>query len=118
MKLVKLIVVLLLLAATGVGDAMADRSHRSSVHFGFMFGPYWGPWYPGYAAPYYPPPYYPPIVVERAPPPVYIEQADESAAVAEAPAAYWYYCAAAKGYYPYVKTCAGGWQKVAPRPAD
>jgi hypothetical protein len=52
---------------------------------------------------------------------VYIEQQQAPAApppapVAAAPADYWYYCAAAQGYYPYVKECPGGWQKVLPQP--
>jgi hypothetical protein len=27
---------------------------------------------------------------------------------------YWYYCEEAAAYYPYVKECAGGWQRVLP----
>ena len=47
-------------------------------------------------------------------PPTYIERDD---AEREAPAsAYWYYCAESKAYYPYVKHCPGGWQRVAPQP--
>ena len=33
-----------------------------------------------------------------------------------APVAYWYYCAAAGAYYPYVQNCAGGWEPVLPTP--
>jgi hypothetical protein len=33
-----------------------------------------------------------------------------------APPAYWYYCAAAAGYYPYVQHCPGGWELVLPTP--
>jgi hypothetical protein len=29
---------------------------------------------------------------------------------------YWYYCAKSKGYYPYVRTCPTGWQKVSAMP--
>ena len=48
-------------------------------------------------------------------PPTYIERDD--AAREEAPAsAYWYYCAESKAYYPYVKHCPAGWQRVAPQP--
>jgi hypothetical protein len=43
-------------------------------------------------------------------PPVYTERQDVNEA------GYWYYCDATKGYYPYVKECPTGWQKVAPRP--
>lgn len=30
------------------------------------------------------------------------------------PESYWYYCNDPQGYYPYVKSCPLGWQKVAP----
>lgn len=115
MKTAKSIVVLLLLCAAGAGNAWADRGH---VHFGVMIGPYWGPWY--YPPPYYYSPYYPPVVVERSAPQVYVEQQPAAMppapAAATQPAGYWYYCAAARGYYPYVKECPGGWQRVSPQP--
>ena len=76
-------------------------------------GPYWGP-YP------YPPMYYPPpqvVVVPPPRPPVYVEQNDPALETAPAQSqSYWYYCQSAKGYYPYVKDCAEGWQKVLPQP--
>jgi hypothetical protein len=98
-------------------------------------GPYWGP---GYARPYYyPRPYYPgplyypgpiyapapyyqpaPVVVVPAAPPVYIERGDEVAEQEPEDDQFWYYCRSAKNYYPYVKECPGGWQKVPPRPAQ
>lgn len=115
MKSIKWITALLLLGALGVGNALADRGH---VHFGVTIGPYWGPWYYP-PAPYYYPPYYPPVVVERPSPPVYIEQQPAEAAPNRAEQGnYWYYCSAAKGYYPYVKACPSGWQKVSPQPPD
>ena len=108
MKLSNLILIVVLFGTTGVGDVMAHgghgHRHGSGVRFGFAIGPFWGPWYS---------PYYPPIVVQQAPPPVYIEQSSEAA-----PANYWYYCQASQGYYPYVKACPGGWLKVAPKPED
>lgn len=108
-KFLSLLVVLLL---AGVGSAWA---HGGRVGVGVYFGPYWGPgpWY-------YPPPYYyrPEVVVVPAPQPtVYVEQ--QSAPVEttnRAAEQYWYYCGASKGYYPYVKECPGGWQKVLPHP--
>ena len=51
---------------------------------------------------YYPPPGY------YAPAPVYMEQ------YPAAPQTYWYYCAPAGAYYPYVGDCPGGWQRVVP----
>ena len=119
MKTFKLLIAILLLGAGGVGNAWADHGHG---HFGVIIGPYWGPWYyPPH--PYYYPPYYPQVVVERPAPQVYIEQQPAPAAqpappapVVAAPVNYWYYCAAARGYYPYVRECPSGWQKVLPQP--
>jgi hypothetical protein len=50
----------------------------------------------------------PPVYYTPAPPPVYIEQPQSSA--------YWYYCQAYSAYYPHVRVCPGGWQRVAPQP--
>lgn len=113
------------------GSAMADPWRGGHYHRGpnigvyvgpGFYGPGWGPYYP---RPYYavPPPYmyYPPVVVNPAPaaPPVYIEQpAQQSAAPQAADNAYWYYCTQPEGYYPYVKECPAGWQKVTPQPAQ
>lgn len=120
-KKIKLLVALLLLGAAGVGNAWADHGH-GHVRFGIMVGPYWGgPWH--YPPPvYYYPAYYPPVVVQPQAPQTYIEQPQAPAAppppapVAAAPVNYWYYCATARGYYPYVRECPGGWQKVLPQP--
>jgi hypothetical protein len=114
MKVFKFLSLLLLLLLTGASSAWA----HGRVGVGVYFGPYWGPgpWY------YSPPPYYyrPEVVVVPAPQPmVYVEQAQGAASAETAPRAgeqYWYYCAASKGYYPYVKECPGGWQKVQPHP--
>jgi len=118
MKLLKLAIALLVLGAGGLGNAWAD--HHGHVSFGLVIGPTWGPWYYP-PPPYYYPPYYPTVVVERPAPQVYVEQTPAPAAAPPAPAAaaptnYWYYCPAAKGYYPYVKECPSGWQKVSPQP--
>mgnify|MGYP001765539896 CR=1 FL=1 len=101
-KILAVALALLLVAAGGSAWAHGPRIHR---HVGVYVGaPLWGPWW-------YPPPvYYPtPVVIQPAPPPVYIEQY-------EAPQNYWYYCKSGKGYYPYVKECPEGWQKVLPQP--
>ena len=126
MKSIKLIVVLLILGASGVGNAWADHGH---VNFGIVIGPYWGPsYYP--TSPYYYPPYYSgyysPMVVERQAPPVYIEeqptpmvaQPASTTPLAATPTNYWYYCAESKSYYPYVKKCRGAWQRISPQPSD
>jgi len=87
---------------------------RARVSFGVVVG---GPLYWGYPYPYYYPPpygYYPAPVYHPAPAPVYVER-DQPAA--DAPAqSWWYYCEQSRSYYPYVKTCPGGWQRVAPTP--
>jgi len=84
------------------------------VSFGFVYGGpgYWG--YPGY---YYPPPYYyyPQAVGMPAQPTVYTERGD-AYAPPEQSQGYWHYCPETKAYYPYVKHCAGGWQRVSPTP--
>ena len=49
---------------------------------------------------------------------VYIERSlpIPAAAMPEIPASssYWYFCVSAKRYYPYIKECPGGWEKVSP----
>src|SRR5882672_10643891 len=97
------------------GPALAHHG-RAHVSFGFYVGGpgYWGypyPYYPYYPA--YPYPYYPAPVVVQQSPPVYTERQDVAPANEQG---YWYYCAASRGYYPYVKECPGGWQKVSPTP--
>lgn len=105
----------LVIAAIGAEDALARDGHghgyrgyrHGGVHWGVHIGVPWG-WY-------YPPPYWysPPVVVQ--PPPVYIERGTAPAEIDE-DAYYWYHCSRPSGYYPYVKECPGGWQKVVPTP--
>ena len=123
-----------ILLVTGLGlslPAQAQGRHHHHyhggprVHFGFVLGaplyPYW----------YAPPPryYYPaPVIAVPAAPPVYIEQTPPvaqspypapahvpPAASGEDAGAWWYFCRESGIYYPYVKSCAGGWQRVAPQ---
>jgi len=110
----RLIALILLLAGALVsGAAFAQHRGGGRVHFGVFVGAplFWG--YPFY----YPPPpyaYYPAPVYYPASPPVYVER---ELAGPEAPAqSWWYYCEQTRGYYPYVKTCLGGWQRVPPAP--
>ena len=82
--------------------------------YGGRLGWWWivaGTWYfyPGPVYPY-PDPYVPPVVVTQTYP------TSPAAPVGPAPTQYWYYCAPAKGYYPYVPSCAGGWEKVPSTP--
>lgn len=84
---------------------------HGGVRFGLYFGGplYWGAPY------YYPPYYYPPTVVVPQSPPVYVEQGEQSG---QAPAAqnWWYFCRESNAYYPYVKHCPAGWERVSPQP--
>jgi len=83
-----------------------------------VLGPWW-PWYPWYSSypyySYYPSyPYYPyyypaPSAAVQQQPPVYTEPAPSQSEY------YWYYCQNPQGYYPYVKSCPGGWMKVVPQ---
>jgi len=96
---------------------------HSNSHFYFSGSIALGPWWPGYgwypSYPYYPYysyyPYYPyyapapPVMVQQQPP-VYAEPAPSHSN-------YWYFCENPKGYYPYVKSCPGGWMKVVPQTA-
>jgi hypothetical protein len=112
-------VLALLFALIGVFAAEPALAHRTHSHVsvGFAFGypywgsPWWGPWGPwGWPGPYY---YPATTVVVPAQPMTYIEKGGGSA---PAPESWWYYCDASKGYYPYVKECPSGWQRVPPAP--
>ncbi len=112
--------ILLVLGLALSGAAMAEHhggGHwRGHASFGLYLGaPLFGPAY--YPAPYYYPPYYyPPTVVVPSSPPVYIEQGSTQAAPSSSQQNWWYYCADSNTYYPYVKECSSGWQRVAPQP--
>lgn len=58
----------------------------------------------------YPDPYTPP-------PTVIVQPAAPAAPSTPPPAQYWYYCDAAKGYYPYVPSCPAGWRMVPATPS-
>lgn len=128
--------VILLLGFSG-SLAWAHGHHHS--HFGIGLG-YYGPGFYGsygyggygfgrygfggygYPSYYYPPWYaYPPAVVVPTTPPVYIERQEAQPAQSAQPdqpqSNFWYYCRNPDGYYPYVKSCPGGWLPVPPRPA-
>ena len=110
--------VVLLLGAMISQSALARGWHHGGHHSGVRFGVFIGApalWYYGPPAYYYPYPY-PPVVEVPYSPPVYIERGDTQAAPESSSQAYWYYCAEEKTYYPYVKQCPGGWQRVTPQP--
>jgi hypothetical protein len=96
--------------------ALAWHGGHGHGGFGVYMGvPLYSPWYypPAY---YYPPvPIYSPAVI--ASPPVYVEQGDsDQSTPAPQSQQSWYYCNASRAYYPYVKECPGGWQRVEPQP--
>ena len=103
----------------GGGFRDHDRGFRGgggSVWIGPGWDPFWYPWWwGGYYpySPYYPYPYpaQPPVVIQQETPPMYQEPTAEP----NQPV-YWYHCSDPEGYYPYVKQCPGGWQKVVPTP--
>jgi hypothetical protein len=72
----------------------------------------------------YPDPYRPPtIVVEQAPAPIVVQvpppapiQVQPAQPSAPPTQQFWYYCDAARGYYPYVASCPGGWKTVPATP--
>jgi hypothetical protein len=126
MKAQKFLFVLAAVLLASAGSAWAGGRVYGSV--GVFVGPgtYWGPaypraYYPGFYPYLYGNPYYDPapIVVIPPTPQVYIEQSDVAAEPVENTAQqYWYFCTGSSKYYPYVKECPGGWQKVLPQPAQ
>ncbi|GFO70746.1 hypothetical protein GMLC_43250 [Geomonas limicola] len=85
------------------------RGHGGG-NFNVWFGPSW--WWDPFYYPYYSSyPYYnqPQVVIQQ--PQEYVVPETRSQDTG-----YWYYCQDAKGYYPYVKRCPGGWIKVVPSP--
>ena len=128
MKNSKLLYGLMLLwGITLSGSALADHGygghggHGGHIGLGLYFGaPYPYTYYP-YPYPYpYPYSYYPPVVVTPSQPPVYVEQGAPPSTTQQTPSVpdnyYWYHCDKPVGYYPYIKECPGGWQKVTPTP--
>jgi hypothetical protein len=131
MKYLKWAVLTMLIGWTASGAAWADHGFHSGGHhfagranFGVFIGPGFGwPWYYGpYNSPYYSPYYYYPPAVSSGPQ-VYVEEEDvvaapapQLSAPAQQPGSWWYFCQKTQSYYPYVKVCPGGWQKVAPQP--
>jgi hypothetical protein len=89
------------------------------VPFGFpgYYGGYGYPYPFGSFYPYYPLyPAYPAGIVAVPSGPITYIQRDSQPGSADQSAPSWYYCPDSKTYYPYVKECPGGWQRVAPHP--
>lgn len=113
----------LILSVLIAGSAWAGGRYYGGVGIYMGPGAFWGP--PLYPRPFYYPspygygPYYAPAPVVVVPPTqqVYIEQHSEPVEPVHENRRFWYYCDDARSYYPYVKECPGGWQKVLPLPA-
>jgi len=112
MKMIKTAIAILGVAYMLIASEGAFAAHVG-VYIGIPLGvpayPYYGPY-----APYY---YPPPVTVIPAAPSTYIVQPPP--VENSTPSQYWwYYCPDSKAYYPYVKNCPGGWQRVAPQPPN
>ena len=79
------------------------RHHHRNVFVGGAFG--WGWWYP-------PPYYYAYPVAVPGESVTYVEQGE---AEVVQPGRWWYYCESSAGFYPYVRECPAGWERVPPR---
>jgi hypothetical protein len=115
MKRLKAVLILSTVLVGAAASVPAFAWHHGGVRFGVFVGAPFFPWYypPYYYYHYYPP--YPAVVTVPAAPTIYVEQGGARAAPPPR-TFYWYYCAESKTYYPYVKECPGGWQRVAPQP--
>ena len=129
MKTTRIVLSLILMLTTlFAAESALAQHHGPRVGIGIGIGTPFPYSYPYYYRPYpyyYPPyAYYPaPVVVQQQP--VYIEQnapqtpsQPQPQAQPQESSGYWYFCAEPNGYYPYVKECPMGWQRVAPQPAN
>ena len=128
--------------ASAGGNHRHGYRHGPSINLSFGYPRYWGSgywggagywgghgyWGPGYWGPGYwgPSAYYSssPVFMVPQEPRVWVE-AEQAGAVQpplqSAPVdanvqQWWYWCASSRGYYPYVGSCAEGWQRVTPQP--
>jgi len=119
-KLMAVAMVALLALVSFSAPASAHGRWRGGVNlsFGLPFA-YWGPRFYGPPPVYYTPPsYYYSAAPAYAPPAptTYVERDDPPPAeAAPAQPVWWYWCESARGYYPYVKECPGGWRRVPPQ---
>ena len=112
MKRALLVLFLALVSSTALAGGRHHHRH-GHISFGLHFGAPLGWYHPWYFAP--PPVYYypaAPVVVQPPAPTTFVERSD----VVPEGAGSWYYCRDSNGYYPYVKQCPGGWQRVPAQP--
>jgi hypothetical protein len=129
-SLVMVVVVMIIVCAGEMAFSAGGHSgggHYRGGHYGGYYrgpdfgvvigGPYWGAsWNYPYYYPYYNPYYYPyaPEVTVPSRPQEYIEQSQRKSSPRSS--GVWYFCPESKSYYPYVRECPGGWQKVPAQP--
>jgi hypothetical protein len=89
------------------GGYWRHESHEGRWGWWWIVGPTWY-FYPEPVYPY-PNPYEPPVAV-------IVQPAPAKPAPPPPPPQNWYYCESAKGYYPYVPACPGGWRAVPATP--
>ena len=102
----------------GGGYARGGYGHGGGWGYGWGVGLalglplLWSGYYPGY----YPYPYAYPVPDYAYPAPAagYVEQGYGPAALA--PQQDWYFCPTSNAYYPYVRECPSGWQRVPSQP--
>jgi hypothetical protein len=114
MKRVALALILVLAAGSALAGGRHHHHGHGRISLGFHFGVPLGWYHPWHYAPpaYY---YYPaPVVVQPAAPTTFVERSD----VVPEGAGSWYFCRDSNGYYPYVKQCPGGWQRVPAQPSQ
>ena len=101
---------------------LASAQRHGSGHFGGWHSGGRGPrgygWglrfyaYPGWGWPY--PYYYSYPYPSYLPPPEATEQTPVYSEPEQQQPYYWYYCQNPQGYYPYIRSCPGGWMQVKP----
>src|SRR5882672_4900468 len=94
----------------GIGFGYPGYGYGYGARYGY--GYYGGPW--GYSYPY-PAPYAYPYYSQPSEPPDYVERSEAAASTDNN---WWHYCPESKMFYPYVKECPAGWQRVSPTPPD
>jgi hypothetical protein len=99
----------------GYHNYQGHRDHHGhGSSYRIWIGPGWLPGWWGSAYPYYR--YYPYSYYSYYPAPVVIPGQPQAPEPSQEQESYWYYCQDPPGYYPYVKSCPGGWMKVVPEP--
>ena len=98
----------------GYGGGYGGGAWRPAA-YGPGWGGGWGPsWRSGYYGPAYGYPYrtgyYSPPVIYSAPPLVSYVPSQPMVLAAQPQPPIWYYCEASGQYFPYVQSCASGWQ--------